>query len=174
MIIFSHYDEKNKTISIMTYNGSVADLSNIFPIKEIDGLTFYFNRIKVKGEFEGIGEGKELMIEVCRYADELNATIYNELNPYGKRDLDSLKSFFGSSGFIMFKEPHVMIRRPKLNEQPYIFEEEVHVLRKYNPNYGDDRICECGHVYYRHFDTYADMACCGCKYCACFEFVEKI
>jgi len=170
MIILSSY--KSNQISIMTENGSVAELSSTFPMEEIEGPAFYFHRIKVRSEFEGTGEGKELMIEVCRYMDQLNATIYNELNPYGKRDLDALKSFFRASGFIMFKEPNVMIRTPKSIEQPYIYIEEIHVLRQYNPKYGDDRVCQCGHPYYRHFDTYENMACCGCKYCSCDEFVE--
>lgn len=43
----------------------------------------------------------------------------------------------------------------------------------YNPNYGDDRICECGHPYYRHFDSWEDMEPIGCKYCPCGTFVEK-
>lgn len=43
----------------------------------------------------------------------------------------------------------------------------------YDPNFGDDRICECGHSYYRHFDSYEDMSPVGCKYCGCDEFKEK-
>jgi hypothetical protein len=46
--------------------------------------------------------------------------------------------------------------------------------RKYNPTYGDDKICKCGDPYYRHFDTYDDMYPCGCKYCNCHEFEEQI
>ena len=46
--------------------------------------------------------------------------------------------------------------------------------RAYNPDYGDDRICECGHPYYRHFDTYEEMDPVGCKYCGCYEFKEKV
>ena len=30
--------------------------------------------------------------------------------------------------------------------------------------------CQCGHVYYRHFDTYDYMYPVGCKYCDCAEF----
>ena len=37
----------------------------------------------------------------------------------------------------------------------------------YDPNYGDDILCVCGHPYYRHFDTYEQMAPVGCKYCPC-------
>ena len=44
---------------------------------------------------------------------------------------------------------------------------------KYNPKYGDDKICECGHPYYRHFDSYEQMDTVGCKYCQCYEFKEK-
>ena len=59
------------------------------------------------------------------------------------------------------------------NEPPYLIELEVVRHRKYNPNYGDDRICKCGHPYYRHFDSYDDMNAVGCKYCDCFDFEEK-
>lgn len=41
----------------------------------------------------------------------------------------------------------------------------------YDKTYGDDRLCECGHEYYRHFDTYDDMRHVGCKYCQCYTFV---
>lgn len=44
--------------------------------------------------------------------------------------------------------------------------------RIYDKSYGDDRLCECGHSYYRHFDTYENMADVGCKYCQCYTFVQ--
>lgn len=59
-----------------------------------------------------------------------------------------------------------------MDQQPYIYKEIIKVVREYNPEYGDDRICRCGHAYYRHFDSYDDMADVGCKYCPCTEFVE--
>ena len=37
---------------------------------------------------------------------------------------------------------------------------------EYDPTYGDNKECLCGHSYYRHFDTYDDMAAVGCKYCS--------
>jgi hypothetical protein len=60
-------------------------------------------------------------------------------------------------------------------EEPYIIETYTKVItvHKYNPKYGDDRICECGDPYYRHFDTYENMYASGCKYCQCRKFVEK-
>ncbi len=61
------------------------------------------------------------------------------------------------------------------DEQPYIERTEVITVthRDYNPNYGDDRTCICGHSYYRHFDTYEQMSAVGCKYCQCFTFEER-
>jgi hypothetical protein len=58
-----------------------------------------------------------------------------------------------------------------IDQNPYLI--ELREIKKYNPNYGDDRVCECGHTYYRHFDTYEDMEPRGCKYCVCLEFIES-
>lgn len=60
-----------------------------------------------------------------------------------------------------------------MSDNPYIEKKIVVTKRLYNPKYGDDRECECGHAYYRHFDTYEDMDPVGCKYCGCHTFVEK-
>ena len=43
-------------------------------------------------------------------------------------------------------------------------------LVAYNPTYGDTKLCTCGHLYYRHFDTYDGMRPVGCKYCECCVF----
>lgn len=62
-------------------------------------------------------------------------------------------------------------------EQPPYFittRTEVVTEYRYNPEYGDDRVCKCGHKYYRHFDGYEGWAPVGCKYCACGTFVEAI
>ena len=59
------------------------------------------------------------------------------------------------------------------DEQPYLEEIIIKRIRVYNPKYGDDRICKCGHPYYRHFDWSEDNYPCGCKYCECFDFEEK-
>lgn len=40
--------------------------------------------------------------------------------------------------------------------EPYLEVVTIEETRKYNPNYGDDRVCKCGHPYYRHFDSYDD------------------
>lgn len=57
-------------------------------------------------------------------------------------------------------------------EPPYL--EKIVIERHYNPAYGDDRICKCGHRYYRHFDGYEDNYHCGCKYCGCYNFEEDM
>jgi len=60
------------------------------------------------------------------------------------------------------------------DEKPYVIIEVVIQNKMYNPKYGDQRICKCGHTYYRHFDPYEDMDNIGCKYCECMEFEELI
>lgn len=40
----------------------------------------------------------------------------------------------------------------------------------YDSNFGDNKLCECGHEYYRHFDTYDNMAPVGCKYCSPYTY----
>jgi hypothetical protein len=40
----------------------------------------------------------------------------------------------------------------------------------YDVTFGDDKMCKCGHPYYRHFDTYEKMRAVGCKYCQCRDF----
>jgi len=42
---------------------------------------------------------------------------------------------------------------------------------EYDKNFGDDKICDCGHEYYRHFDSWESMRAVGCKYCGCETFV---
>lgn len=58
----------------------------------------------------------------------------------------------------------------EMEERPYIENKRVVIDRLYNSKYGDQKKCECGHIYYRHFDTYDGMEDCGCKYCGCSTF----
>lgn len=60
------------------------------------------------------------------------------------------------------------------NEPPYLVTFKVSKKSQYNPEYGDNRICNCGHSYYRHFDSYERMQNVGCKYCQCNNFIENI
>ena len=58
-------------------------------------------------------------------------------------------------------------------EKPYILKQKIVRFVCYNPKYGDDRVCKCGHSYYRHFDWSEEYAPVGCKYCYCPTFKEK-
>jgi len=89
----------------------LCDLGEYMTIEDLENPVYYFNRIKVKKE--GQGTGKEIMIEVCKIADLEHITILNEVNPYGKRDMESLKQFFRASGFEDFGNEHTMVRKPR-------------------------------------------------------------
>lgn len=66
-----------------------------------------------------------------------------------------------------------MAREAEVVEKPYLETSYVkRTFQGYNKKYGDDRICQCGHNYYRHFDTYENMEPVGCKYCSCDTFEE--
>lgn len=58
------------------------------------------------------------------------------------------------------------------DDRPYLEVVTIETEKRYNPNYGDDRMCKCGHSYYRHFDSYEQMEAIGCKYCECYDFEE--
>lgn len=60
-----------------------------------------------------------------------------------------------------------------MTEPKYIIQKRIVIDQYYNPNFGDNRICQCGHTYERHFDGYEDGRFVGCKYCACDDFVEQ-
>lgn len=59
-------------------------------------------------------------------------------------------------------------------ELPYIVTQRVITEHKWNPNYGEDRRCVCGHQYHRHFDWMEDHDPVGCKYCECLSFMEDV
>lgn len=103
-------------ITAFTSKRSTAELSDLGPWVAIAGLknpVYFFNRIKVRKENEGTGQGKALMIEVCKLADQRGITIFNELNPYGERHMDRLVEFFKASGFEKFGPAGIMVRKPK-------------------------------------------------------------
>ncbi len=56
-----------------------------------------------------------------------------------------------------------------MSEPPYL--DKVVIEKVWNPKYNEDARCTCGHIYYRHFDTYDNMKNIGCKYCCCDEFI---
>jgi hypothetical protein len=56
--------------------------------------------------------------------------------------------------------------------EPYLRYRRLDVVEMYNPNYGDNRMCKCGHAYARHFDLYESESAGTCKYCGCTKFEE--
>lgn len=48
---------------------------------------------------------------------------------------------------------------------PTVEEVDQLINGSYDPKFGDERVCKCGHTYERHFDSYDEMAPIGCKYC---------
>lgn len=54
---------------------------------------------------------------------------------------------------------------------PPAISEEDQLAEQYDANFGDNKLCLCGHPYYRHFDTYDNMSAIGCKYCT--HFTDK-
>lgn len=117
----------------------------------------------------GIGKKQEHYL----YLKEINDNDILLLNHLGFEPLDS------NNGIIM-EEPEVetWVKYNNSNEkelinnsnEPYL--KYTVIQKKYNPNYGDNRMCICGHSYYRHFDSYENMEAIGCKYCCCNEFIE--
>lgn len=63
--------------------------------------------------------------------------------------------------------------KPVVPRKTFRINRTVHYKDTYDPNFGDNRICVCGHTYARHFDPYEDNAPIGCKYCGCRHFVEE-
>ena len=97
-----------------------------------------------------------------------NKEIFNkQLDEYfEKHTKEQILKELKEKGSIIYKEN---------NAGPYKlgFEIEITNLYKYNPDYGDNKLCQCGHPYTRHFDSYDDMDPVGCKYCICRHFEEK-
>ena len=56
-------------------------------------------------------------------------------------------------------------------DTPYLL--EVDIAYMFNPAFGLNRMCVCGHTYERHFDSDGSYAPIGCKYCDCYRFVEQ-
>jgi len=62
--------------------------------------------------------------------------------------------------------------RHEIKERILELAKEIEYGLPYDPDFGDERECACGHDYDRHFDSYEDMLPVGCKYCPCGTFEE--
>ena len=59
-----------------------------------------------------------------------------------------------------------------MNNEEFVDETQPYIRGRYNPKYGDNRLCKCGHSYARHFDSWDNMDPIGCKYCGCTRFTQ--
>lgn len=146
--------------------------------KEILILDNYLNRkdqtLKVKRYIfmvEGVWSSEKKMLKVDSFKD-LEETKQDLIKKLSINEYDSIIKGYLLEDFIDILEEVNLTNIKKdevVEEKPY-----VGLYSAYNPKYGDDRICKCGHPYYRHFDSYDNNYPCGCKYCDCNEFVEKV
>jgi len=110
-IAYEFADEQH--ITVMLKSRSIAQLDRAdFLIDQYDvvleSLLFWFARIKAI--HEGRGDGTLMMRRVCYHLDKMKATAINEINPYGKRDLEELIGFFALFGFQQIGEARIMRR----------------------------------------------------------------
>ena len=94
---------------------AVAELSWLLVtggLPESEKTWYFFNRIRVPDAEQGKGYGNALMDMVVAWADENQVYIYNQINPYGRLDLQALRKFYSKYKFESYKTDHEMIRRP--------------------------------------------------------------
>jgi GNAT superfamily N-acetyltransferase len=100
--------------------GAVAELcSMVQPHGLPDGQWFYFNRLVVNKNLRGKGHGRNLMEQVCKWADEKKFFIYNEISDYGE-GLDSIPGkvkFYEKFGFEHVQD-NLVIRCPRNRTKP--------------------------------------------------------
>lgn len=68
----------------------------------------------------------------------------------------------------------LQVSQTRSGESPYVQTTVLHLTTtlEYNPEYGDARMCMCGHPYVKHFDLSENTHSTPCKWCTCEEFVE--
>lgn len=66
--------------------------------------------------------------------------------------------------FVRLIEQEEITQHRDMSYVPTSTEDEI--AEQYDETFGDNKECECGHPYYRHFDTYDNMSAVGCKYCS--------
>lgn len=86
-----------------------------------------------------------------------------------------IELFVAKDGHFFENEEDCLLYEKTLNneESPYIYQ-PLNCLSQeklFNPKYDNNAVCQCGHSYYRHFDSYEDNSPVGCKYCNCYTFV---
>jgi hypothetical protein len=130
------------------------------PFGSMDSEEVYFhNHVLVVAKME-LENDEEFFNRVQKEEAEKKAAAEREKETYLR-----LKAKYGHL------EP-VDGKLPNIEEEAYTYTQETVTHKHYNPAFGDDRICKCGHSYYRHFDSWENMYPIGCKYCQCGHFEE--
>lgn len=130
------------------------------PFGSMDGEeVFYSNEVLVVGKIEPEND-EEYFSRLKREEEEKRAATQREKETYLR-----LKAKYGDLEMVDGKLPDI-------EEKAYTYTQEVVTHKHYNPAFGNDKLCKCGHPYYRHFDTYENMYPIGCKYCQCGHFEE--
>ena len=130
-------------------------------------------------------EEKDMIIISINKLDKLKNDLLNLVNKVGKGDSFTKNKVV--DGQIEIIDKIIKIARLEMNDikhntyislksetsEPYI--EGLNIGREieWNSKYPQNTECECGHTYYRHFDSYEEMDACGCKYCGCYGFKPK-
>jgi len=110
--------------------------------------------------------GKTYVEIVIRYREEGDGCNFHVFDREADKELGVFSTFEDATKagddhlrnkgvFLLEHDPDTRVLVPKGNDPSLVYDKE----------FGDGRDCECGHPYYRHFDTYEDMAPVGCKYC---------
>ena len=107
--------------------------------------------------------------EECKHR-ALSACPSHAMCEVNRMERESLSILLSEITLMVGAENFQDAKRIIRNMVQYLKDDEVapnQVPDVYDPNFGDDRPCKCGHPYYRHFDSYENMDPVGCKYCPC-------
>jgi hypothetical protein len=99
---------------IMEHNKlAIADLTKMDYLEDFfkeDGNWYYFNRLNIPNGFRIQNASILLMQEISKWADENQINIFDEINPYGKLNLEQIIVFNKLFGFKMYQQPNAMVR----------------------------------------------------------------
>lgn len=123
-------------------------------------------------------EQRNILYQKCGRIRTIQVKKQHTKNYYKGNTMKTKTIYIADDGRVFEDESACVAHEATISGLPkeeiaYLYTHKVKNIASYNPDYNEDAKCECGHAYYRHFDTYEDMYPCGCKYCSCGEFVAK-
>jgi GNAT superfamily N-acetyltransferase len=69
---------------------------------------YYFNRLLVNKKIRNKGYANQLLVEVCKWADQEKINILIDINPYGDLNYDQLLRFYQKFGFKLNKNKQLI------------------------------------------------------------------